>query len=97
MSRAETAFTRASCYLKEGFNCSQSILLTMQELYDMKDDLVLKAATGFGGLMLLIDELSEFFRSKPTAQALSARVLAVSKSIARKVLIDGAGRRSAAA
>jgi C_GCAxxG_C_C family probable redox protein len=48
VSRAETAFTRASCYLKEGFNCSQSILLTMQELYDMKD-LVLKAATGFGG------------------------------------------------
>jgi hypothetical protein len=29
------------------------------------------AATGFGGLMLLIDELSEFFRSKPTAQALN--------------------------
>lgn len=49
MSLAEAAFCRASGYLKKGFNCSQSIVLTVQELLDMKDELVLKAATGFGG------------------------------------------------
>lgn len=33
----------------EGFNCSQSVVLTMQEVLGLQDELVLKAATGFGG------------------------------------------------
>jgi C_GCAxxG_C_C family probable redox protein len=47
--RGDEAYERASAYLLKGFNCAQSVLLTMQELFGYPDDLVLKAATGFGG------------------------------------------------
>lgn len=40
---------KAYNYLLQGFNCSQSILLTMQELLGLRDELTLKAATGFAG------------------------------------------------
>ena len=49
VSQETEAFNRARAYLVKGFNCSQSVLLTMQELLCIRDDLVLKAATGFGG------------------------------------------------
>ena len=45
----QRAFQRAHDLLMAGWNCSQSILLAMQELLDMPDRGVLKAATGFGG------------------------------------------------
>lgn len=45
----QEAYKRAGDYLMEGFNCSQSVVLTMQELLGLQDELVLKAATGFGG------------------------------------------------
>jgi C_GCAxxG_C_C family probable redox protein len=45
----DKAYDTASGYLLQGFNCSQSVLLTMQELLGLEDELTLKAATGFGG------------------------------------------------
>jgi C_GCAxxG_C_C family probable redox protein len=47
--RGEEAYERAGSYLLKGFNCAQSVLLTMQEILGYPDELVLKAATGFGG------------------------------------------------
>jgi C_GCAxxG_C_C family probable redox protein len=49
ISRPEEASRRAGDYLLKGFNCSQSVLLTMQELLGLEDEHALKAATGFGG------------------------------------------------
>ena len=48
-TRPGEAFERASGYLTKGFNCSQSVLLAMQEMLGCRSDLALKAATGFGG------------------------------------------------
>jgi C_GCAxxG_C_C family probable redox protein len=45
----EEAYRRARDYLVQGYNCSQSVVLTMQELLGLHDELALKAATGFGG------------------------------------------------
>jgi len=33
----------------EGYNCAQSVLLTMSEYWNIKSDLIPKIATGFGG------------------------------------------------
>ena len=35
--------------LLDGYNCAQATLLSCQELFDMRNDEVMKAATGFGG------------------------------------------------
>lgn len=48
-SLQQRAFEKAHDCLIAGWNCSQSVLLTMQELLDLPDHEVLKAATGFGG------------------------------------------------
>lgn len=45
----QEARERARDYLLKGYNCSQSVVLTMQELLGLRDELALKAATGFGG------------------------------------------------
>lgn len=36
-------------HFREGYNCAQSVLLTMFEHWGCKNDLVPKVATGFGG------------------------------------------------
>lgn len=48
-SMQQQAFHRAHDFMMAGWNCSQSVLLTMQELLDLPDRGALKAATGFGG------------------------------------------------
>jgi C_GCAxxG_C_C family probable redox protein len=40
---------RAAEHFKRGYNCAQSVLLTMLEHWHMKNELVPKIATGFGG------------------------------------------------
>ncbi|MEM2888099.1 MAG: C-GCAxxG-C-C family protein [Candidatus Bathyarchaeia archaeon] len=40
---------KASSLFSGGFNCSQSVVLTMFEYWGIKDELVPKIATGFGG------------------------------------------------
>jgi len=45
----QRAFQKAHDFLIAGWNCSQSVLLTVQELLDLHDPAALKAATGFGG------------------------------------------------
>lgn len=40
---------KATTYFKQGYNCAQSVLLTMQEYYNQKSELVPKIATAFGG------------------------------------------------
>jgi C_GCAxxG_C_C family probable redox protein len=40
---------KAAEYFREGYNCAQSVLLTMFEYWDGKSELVPKIATGFGG------------------------------------------------
>ena len=45
----QRAFQRAHELMMAGWNCSQSVMLTMQELLEIPERGVLKAATGFGG------------------------------------------------
>ncbi len=40
---------KAAAYFKRGYNCAQSVLLTMQEHYGLKSELIPKIATAFGG------------------------------------------------
>jgi C_GCAxxG_C_C family probable redox protein len=40
---------RAAEHFKHGYNCAQSVLLTMLEHWHVKNELVPKIATGFGG------------------------------------------------
>jgi C_GCAxxG_C_C family probable redox protein len=40
---------KAAEHFKRGYNCAQSVLLTMLEHWHMKNELVPKIATGFGG------------------------------------------------
>ena len=40
---------RAAEHFKRGYNCAQSVLLTMLEHWHLKNELVPKIATGFGG------------------------------------------------
>jgi len=42
---------KAARYFKEGYNCSQSVLLTMAEHWKCKDELIPKIASPFGGGM----------------------------------------------
>jgi len=40
---------KAGAYFKQGYNYAQSVLLAMQEYYELKSDLIPKIATAFGG------------------------------------------------
>ena len=40
---------KAMAHFKKGYNCAQSVLLTMFEHWNGEDDLIPKIATGFGG------------------------------------------------
>ncbi len=40
---------KAAAHFQRGYNCAQSVLLTMQEYYNCKNKLVPKIATAFGG------------------------------------------------
>ena len=40
---------KAGAYFKQGYNCAQSVLLAMQEYYELKSELIPKIATAFGG------------------------------------------------
>jgi len=40
---------KAAAHFEKGYNCAQSVLLTMYEHWDGKSDLIPKVATGFGG------------------------------------------------
>jgi C_GCAxxG_C_C family probable redox protein len=40
---------KASAHFKRGYNCAQSVLLTMQEHYNLRNELIPKIATAFGG------------------------------------------------
>ena len=40
---------KAVMHFKQGYNCAQSVLLTMQEYYKQKTELIPKIATAFGG------------------------------------------------
>ncbi len=50
MKQQITSFPeKAAAYFKQGYNCAQSVLLTMQEHYDYESDIIPKIATAFGG------------------------------------------------
>jgi C_GCAxxG_C_C family probable redox protein len=51
MNPANSLSETATKYFKDGYNCSQSVLLTMAEYWKFKDELVPKVATAFGGGM----------------------------------------------
>lgn len=40
---------KAAEHFKEGYNCAQSVLMTMLDHWNLKNELVPKIATGFGG------------------------------------------------
>jgi C_GCAxxG_C_C family probable redox protein len=49
MSRKNMPSEKAVKYFLEGYNCAQSVLLTMFEHWNGKNELIPKIATGFGG------------------------------------------------
>ncbi len=49
MDQDDEVGERAAEHFKRGYNCAQSVLLTMFEHWHMKNELVPKIATGFGG------------------------------------------------
>jgi len=49
MSRADVLCEKAVKRFDEGYNCAQSVLLTMLEHWNGENDLVPKIAAGFGG------------------------------------------------
>jgi C_GCAxxG_C_C family probable redox protein len=51
MNPASSLSETATKHFKEGYNCSQSVLLTMAEYWKCKDELIPKVATAFGGGM----------------------------------------------
>ena len=51
MNPANSLSETAAKHFKDGYNCSQSVLLTMVEHWKFKDDLIPKVATAFGGGM----------------------------------------------
>ncbi len=40
---------KATSHFREGYNCAQSVLLTMCEAWNIKSELIPRIATGFGG------------------------------------------------
>jgi len=53
MNQANSLNETATKHLKDGYNCSQSVLLTMAEHWKCKGELIPKVATAFGGGMAL--------------------------------------------
>jgi C_GCAxxG_C_C family probable redox protein len=51
MNQANSLSKTATKHFKDGYNCSQSVLLTMAEYWKCKDELIPKMATAFGGGM----------------------------------------------
>jgi len=51
MNPSNSLSETATKHFKEGYNCSQSVLLTMAEYWKCKDELIPKMATAFGGGM----------------------------------------------
>jgi len=51
MNAANSLSETATKHFKDGYNCSQSVLLTMAEYWKCKDELIPKVATAFGGGM----------------------------------------------
>jgi C_GCAxxG_C_C family probable redox protein len=49
MSNAERLSKKAAAYFLGGYNCAESVLLTMCEHWNGENNLVPKIATGFGG------------------------------------------------
>jgi len=49
MDEKSTLGKKAVAHFKKGYNCAQSVLLTMFEHWNGKNDLIPKVATGFGG------------------------------------------------
>lgn len=49
MNKKETLSEKATERFSEGYNCAQSVLLTIFEHWKGKSDLIPKIATGFGG------------------------------------------------
>lgn len=49
MSQKNVLSEKAAAYFLEGYNCAQSVLLTMFEHWNIKSELVPKIATAFGG------------------------------------------------
>jgi C_GCAxxG_C_C family probable redox protein len=49
LDRSNGLGERAAEHFKRGYNCAQSVLLTMLEHWHVKNELVPKIATGFGG------------------------------------------------
>jgi C_GCAxxG_C_C family probable redox protein len=49
MTKKEELCEKAATYFSEGYNCAQSVLLTMCEYWNGKNHLIPKIATGFGG------------------------------------------------
>jgi C_GCAxxG_C_C family probable redox protein len=49
MSQEKELSEKAAAYFLKGYNCAQSVLLTMTEHWNIKSELVPKIATGFGG------------------------------------------------
>jgi C_GCAxxG_C_C family probable redox protein len=48
MKKHETPSEKAACYLAEGYNCAQNVLLGVYESWHDKNELVPKVATAFG-------------------------------------------------
>jgi len=51
MNSANSLSETATKHFKDGYNCSQSVLLSMVEYWKFKDELIPKVATAFGGGM----------------------------------------------
>jgi len=51
MSQSKVLGEKASSYFLKGYNCAQSVLLTMFEHWNGKNELIPKIATGFGSGM----------------------------------------------
>jgi C_GCAxxG_C_C family probable redox protein len=49
MSQEKELSEKAVAYFLKGYNCAQSVLLTMSEHWNIKSELVPKIATAFGG------------------------------------------------
>lgn len=49
MNQSKVLGEKASSYFLKGYNCAQSVLLTLFEHWNGRDELIPKIATGFGG------------------------------------------------
>jgi C_GCAxxG_C_C family probable redox protein len=49
MNQKATVSKKAVVYFHEGYNCAQSVLLAISEYWNIRNDLIPKIASGFGG------------------------------------------------